>query len=123
MAKVLGVGGVFFKSDDPAKLAKWYQQYLNIEIDPSYGGCSFLPDTMPNNGCTVFSPFKADTDYFAPSSKPYMINLVVDNLNEALKQVALGGAELIGQPESFDYGDFGWFMDPDQNKIELWQPK
>lgn len=123
MAKVLGVGGVFFLCEDPAALAAWYKQHLGFDIDPSYGGCSFKPTEMPSAGATVWAPFKQDTEYFKPSSKTYMINLVVDDLQAALQQVGAAGAELVGEPESYDYGDFGWFMDPAGNKVELWQPK
>jgi len=65
----------------------------------------------------------AATDYFAPSEKPFMINLMVDNLDEALAQVSRGGAQLAGEIERYDNGRFGWFLDPDGNKVELWEPK
>ena len=122
MAKVLGVGGVFFKAHNPEKLGAWYAKWLGITIDPSYGGCGFDPATMPQNSYTVWSPFKADTDYFQPSPNPYMINLIVDDLYEALDQVQEGGATLAGAPEEIEFGKFGWFIDPEGNKIELWQP-
>jgi predicted enzyme related to lactoylglutathione lyase len=77
---------------------------------------------MPENGYTVWSTFDSGSAYFAPSSKEFMFNLVVDNLEEALSQVAAGGAQLVGDIEKSEYGDFGWFMDPDGNKVELWQP-
>jgi predicted enzyme related to lactoylglutathione lyase len=77
---------------------------------------------MPPNGLTVWSPFPADTDYFSPSEKQFMFNLVVDDLEEALAQVQKGGASLVGKIEKYDYGRFGWFIDPDGNKVELWQP-
>jgi predicted enzyme related to lactoylglutathione lyase len=125
MAKVLGVGGVFFKSPDPAKLQNWYAQYLGI--NPQIGeGMSFTifePGMMPENGYTVWSTFDSGTTYFAPSSKEFMFNLVVDNLEEALSQVAAGGAQVVGDIEKSEYGNFGWFVDPDGNKVELWQPQ
>lgn len=123
MAKVLGVGGIFFFCDDPKALAAWYQEHLALPIDPSYDGCALLASDMPEGAYTVWAPFKQGSDYFKPSSKEFMMNLVVDDLAAALEQVKRGGAELIAEPESFDYGDFGWFMDPAGNKIELWQPK
>jgi predicted enzyme related to lactoylglutathione lyase len=83
---------------------------------------SFAPATMPANGATVFSPFKSTTSYFAPSKREFMINFIVDDLDGALKQVADGGGTLVGDVQSFDYGRFGWFIDPDGNKVELWQP-
>lgn len=123
MAQVLGVGGVFFLCENPAELAQWYKDHLNFEIDPSFGGCAFSPKTMPENSQTVWAPFKQDSSYFEPSKQRFMINLLVDDLNAALAQVKAAGAQLVGDPESFDYGDFGWFMDPAGNKVELWQAK
>jgi predicted enzyme related to lactoylglutathione lyase len=121
MAKALGVGGVFFKSRNPQALMAWYQAHLGFPGE-STDYASFFPGAMPAGGCTVFSPFKDTTGYFAPSKREFMFNLVVDKLDEALAQVVAGGAELVGDPQTFDYGRFGWFMDPDGNKVELWQP-
>ena len=121
MAKVIGVGGVFFKSPDPEALGSWYQKWLGVPVQPPYGA-NFKPATMPDFGLTVWAPFKADTDYFAPSSSTYMFNLVVDDLDAALEQVAEGGAEIVGEIQKEAYGSFGWFLDPDGNKVELWQP-
>jgi predicted enzyme related to lactoylglutathione lyase len=121
MAKVLGIGGVFFKSKDPEKLSKWYEKWLGFEVDPD-SGVLFHPERMPENAVTVWSPFADDTDYFAPSGKDFMLNLVVDDLEGALSQVAEGGASLIGTMEEYEYGRFGRFMDPEGNKIELWEP-
>lgn len=121
MAKALGVGGIFFKSKDPQALLAWYQRALGVPNEsPDYA--TFFPNTMPAGSCTVFSPFKASTEYFAPSSSPFMFNLVVDDLDGALRQVLEAGAELAGEVQSFDYGRFGWFIDPDGNKVELWEP-
>jgi predicted enzyme related to lactoylglutathione lyase len=119
MAKALGVGGVFFKSPDPKKLMDWYSKWLGIEMDE--WGTRFLPAGMPKNGATVWAPFAADTDYFGPGSQTFMFNLVVDDLDGALAQVKEGGAQLAGDVQKYDYGSFGWFIDPDGNKVELWQ--
>ncbi len=121
MAKVLGIGGIFFKSPDPARLVAWYKQWLGIDGSPE-GGANFLPKNMPANSVTVWSAFPANTGYFAPSGKDYMFNLIVDDLDEALRQAQAGGAQLAGEPQTCDYGKFGWFIDPDGNKVELWQP-
>lgn len=121
MAKVLGVGGIFFKSRNPQALMTWYQEHLGFSTE-SADYATFFPAAMPDGGCTVFSPFKDTTGYFAPSKRDFMFNLIVDDLDAALEQVKKGGAELVGDPQSFDYGRFGWFMDPDGNKVELWQP-
>ncbi len=122
MARVVGVGGVFFKSEDPDKLYKWYAEHLGINKtdDP---GVSFMTGDLPANGFVVWSAFQADTKYFDPAKKQYMFNLIVDDLDGALQQVQSGGAELVGDVEAYDFGRFGWFMDPDGNKVELWEPK
>jgi predicted enzyme related to lactoylglutathione lyase len=120
MAKVLGVGGVFFKSSDPKRLYDWYAKWLGMKFEN--WGTAFFPTSMPANGQTVWSAFHENTDYFAPSQNQFMFNLVVDNLKEALSQVEAGGAVIVGEIEKLEYGSFGWFMDPDGNKVELWEP-
>ena len=124
MAKALGIGGVFFKSPDPARLQAWYAQTLGIDAQYGEGNsfAIFSPSTMPENGYTVWSLFDSGTTYFAPSSKEFMVNLIVDNLEEALRQVAAGGAQVVGDVQKSEFGGFGWFIDPDGNKVELWQP-
>ncbi len=121
MAKVLGVGGVFFKSPDPEKLYQWYERWLGFKAEPQ-SGIGFQPQNMPERSFTVWSAFNSSTDYFAPSAKEFMFNLVVDDLRGALTQVGEGGAQVIGEAEEGEYGKFGWFMDPDGNKVELWEP-
>ena len=123
MARVLGVGGVFFKAQDPAALAAWYGETLGLKIDPSFGGTTFSPADMPTGAVTVWSPFKASTDYFAPSENAWMFNLVVDDLRAALTQVEAAGGVLAGKVQEESYGLFGWFMDPEGNKVELWEPR
>ncbi|MDH4031540.1 MAG: VOC family protein [Chromatiales bacterium] len=123
MAKVVGVGGIFFKTEDPQGLGAWYRDWLGIPIDETYGGSSFMPAAMPAGGYTVWAPFQASTSYFDPSTLPFMMNLVVDDLDGALAQVAEGGGQVIGEIEELDFGRFGWFMDPVGNKVELWQPR
>ena len=123
MAKVVGIGGVFFKSDDPAALGKWYEKWLGMQIEPSYGGSHFFHAKSPPGAYTVWGPFKSDTDYFDPSPNDFMFNLIVDDLDEALKQVEEGGASIHGQSIEEGLGAFGWFVDPDGNKVELWQPE
>lgn len=82
----------------------------------------YYPKDMPAKGYTVWSAFDSKTDYFAPPNREFMFNLIADNLEEALKQVKEGGAEIVGNIEKLEYGLFGWFMDPDGNKVELWEP-
>lgn len=122
MASVIGVGGIFFKSPNPQKLGEWYTKWLNVPVEAPYGA-SLKPSTIPAGGLTVWAPFKADTDYFSPSKKEFMFNLIVDDLEQALAQVKEGGAEIIGEIQKEDYGSFGWFVDPDGNKVELWEPR
>jgi len=122
MAKVLGVGGVFFKARDPESLGAWYQEWLGVPVEHPYGA-SLKPDGMPPGGLTVWAPFDSSTTYFDPSEKEFMFNLVVDDLEGALEQVREGGAEVLGEIEEFEYGRFGWFIDPEGNKVELWEPK
>ena len=121
MAQVLGVGGVFFKSPDPQALSEWYEKWLHVPIESTFGAM-FQPLTMPKKGFTVWCPFKASTSYFGPANAGFMFNLVVDDLEGALAQVQEGGAELVGEVEEHDFGKFGWFIDPDGNKVELWEP-
>ena len=122
MAKVLGVGGVFFKSADPDRLYRWYSEHLGI-MKGKEPGVSFQNAEQPPNGFIVWSAFKDTTEYFDPADKQYMFNLVVDDLEGALQQVEKGGGEIVGEVESYEFGSFGWFVDPDGNKVELWQPR
>lgn len=119
--RVLGVGGLFFKSPDPARLRKWYGRTFGLSFN-SWGGVDFRPETLPPGSRLVFSPFAADTDYFAPSEQPFMFNLIVDDLPAVLERAAAAGAEVLQQRASGEYGDFGWVIDCDGNKVELWQP-
>ncbi len=122
MARVIGVGGVFFKSEDPDKLYAWYVEHLGIKKSDG-PGVSFMTSDQPEAGYVVWGAFKSDTQYFDPASKEYMFNLIVDDLDGALQQVQAGGAELIGDVEACENGRFGWFMDPEGNKVELWEPE
>lgn len=121
MARILGLGGVFFRSDDPQRLTEWYATHLGLQID-DFGGVRFDPRTLPADAHTVWSPFKSTTEYFNPSTRQFMLNFVVDDVDAALRQVAAGGGKVVGNVEEYDYGRFGWFVDPDGNKIELLQP-
>jgi predicted enzyme related to lactoylglutathione lyase len=121
MAKVLGVGGVFFKTKDAAALKDWYARVLNLEIGD--WGFFFTPDMLkdtPGSG-TVFSPFKADTDYFEPSDKDFMFNLIVDDIDAMLERAKGEGVEPVKRQDE-SYGRFAHIMDPEGRKIELWQP-
>lgn len=121
MAKALGIGGVFFKSDDPAKLSAWYERTLGV---PTRGEswAKFESRELPSGAYHVWCTFDRATDYLGPSAQQFMINLIVDDLDGALRQVTDAGGQPVGEIESFDYGRFGWFVDPDGNKVELWEP-
>jgi predicted enzyme related to lactoylglutathione lyase len=124
MARVLGLGGLFFKSADPAAMCEWYARVLGLEFH-DWGGVVFTPDAAaahPGAG-TVFSPFKAATDYFAPSEETFMFNLMVDDLAGVLARCAEHGVRPIKEMPGEINGDFAHIMDPEGRKIELWQPK
>ncbi len=122
MAKALGIGGVFFKSPDPKKLAAWYQEWLELDINDAFGGSVFQVNALPNNAYTVWSPFNADTDYFEPSNSDFMLNLIVDDLDAVLSKLKQSGVQVFDKTEEEGLGQFGWFIDPDGRKVELWQP-
>jgi len=122
MAKVLGIGGVFFKSTDLSALKAWYLRVLGLEIGE--WGAFFTPDALgakPGSG-TVFSPFPSDTDYFAPGDKDFMFNLIVDDIDAMLARCAREGVQPI-KTQDESYGRFAHIMDLEGRKIELWEPK
>jgi predicted enzyme related to lactoylglutathione lyase len=122
--RAIGIGGLFFRSKNPEKLAGWYAENLDIQVE-SWGdtyGASFPPKDMPANSFAVWSIFKSDTKYFGPSGQSFMFNLVVDDLDAALERVVAGGAKRLPGLEEQDFGRFGWFIDPDGNRVELWEP-
>ena len=124
MAKVLGLGGLFFKAPDPEATRAWYARVLGIEF-ASWGGVVFWPQEAAAHpgAATVFSPFDATTDHFAPSDAPFMINLMVDDLAAMLARCAAEGVEPLAYFPDEANGGFAQIMDPDGCKIELWEPK
>jgi len=124
MAKVIGLGGLFFKSADPEATRSWYTRVLGIEFE-NWGGVVFRPEVAaahPGAG-TVFCPFEAATDHFAPSEASFMINLMVDDLDAVLAHCAEQGVEPLKRLPDEGVGGFAHIMDPDGRKIELWAPK
>lgn len=124
MARVLGLGGLFFKSQDPAGVQDWYARVLGLEFQP-WGGTVFTPDLAaahPGAG-TVFSPFGSDTDYFAPSERDFMFNLMVDDLDGMLARCADQGVLPVKTFPDEANGRFAHIMDPEGRKIELWEPR
>ena len=124
MAQVKGIGGVFFKAKDPAKLQVWYIEHLGITPETD-GYVSFWWKQVdkPEDQYTVWSPFPADTRYFEPSNAPFMINYIVDDLDGLLAELRAKGVQVDDKVEEMEYGRFGWAIDPEGNRFELWQPK
>ena len=121
--KITGIGGIFFKSEDPKKLMSWYEEALGLPMTP-YGhtfewGERSHPET---HGFTQWSIFKQETDYLDPSTKNYMINYRVENLPELIEELKAKGVQVVGEIQEFEYGKFAWAMDPDGNKLEFWEP-
>lgn len=119
--RVTGIGGLFFKTDDPKKLKTWYREHLGFNTDD--WGCTFWwksKDGIPSS--TQWSPFTSDTNYFEPSTKDYMFNYRVADLEGLMKKLTIEGVTIVGEIKTYEYGKFGWIMDPDGNKIELWEP-
>ena len=120
MARITGVGGIFFKSPDPKNLAAWYRDVLGLELS-EYGGAMLSYETPGHPPFVVWSPFAGETDYFAPSSREFMVNFAVDALDAFLAQLEEKGVKVLGR-EDYSYGRFAWILDPDGTKIELWEP-
>jgi len=123
MAKVLGIGGLFFKSSDTAACRAWYEQVLGLPFEQ--WGMVFTPEAAAAHpgAATVFSPFGADTDYFAPSDKEFMFNLMVDDLDGILARCAEHGVLPVKTFPDEGMGRFAHIMDPEGRKVELWEPK
>jgi D-3-phosphoglycerate dehydrogenase len=119
--RVTGIGGFFFKSKNSKELVAWYAKHLGLKTD-DYGSTFWWKDAQGNDCSTQWSPFAEDTTYFAPSEKQFMQNFRVDNLEKLLVQLKAEGVTIVGEMESYDYGKFGWILDPEGNKIELWEP-
>jgi D-3-phosphoglycerate dehydrogenase len=119
--KVTGIGGFFFKAKDYKKLLDWYSEKLGLKTD-QYGSTFWWKDKEGNDCSTQWSPFAADTTYFLPSEKQFMQNFRVENLELLLEKLKQEGVTIVGEMETYDYGKFGWIVDPEGNKIELWEP-
>ncbi len=122
MDYVTGLGGVFFKTKDKKKLLAWYQEHLGIEAD-EYGSKSFeWREESGEKAFSVWGPFKEDSDYFDPSTQPFMVNFRVRDLDGLLSHLKSKGVDQVGGIEEYPFGRFGWIMDPEGVKIELWEP-
>ena len=116
MAKITGLGGIFYKVADPDATRAWYQE--NLGIGGEWG--AMFPFKGDPEGYSLLSPFKGETDYFAPSTEKFMINLRVDDLDGMIGDLEAKGVAVLGRQDE-DYGRFAWILDPDGNKVELWQ--
>ena len=124
MKRVTGLGGVFFKARDKGGLLDWYRAHLGIDSE-EWGGFAFLwreHEAPDKTGYTVWSAFDGDTDHFAPSDKPYMLNFRVADLSVLLEALRDEGVEIVGELQEHPNGKFAWVLDPEGNKVELWEP-
>lgn len=122
--KVTGIGGIFFRSSNPKEVREWYANNLGLAMG-EYGSSSFEFRNAHNPeeiNYLIWSPFKQDTDYFEPSKKEFMINYRVQNIEGLVAQLKEKGVTIVDAIETFDYGKFVHIMDPEGNKIELWEP-
>jgi predicted enzyme related to lactoylglutathione lyase len=120
MAKITGIGGVFFKAADQKKTHKWYAENLGLEIGEYGANFAWRDLSHDTKRYTTWSTFKRDTDYFG--DQDYMINYRVDDLEAILAKFKANGINLVKPMETYEYGKFAWVVDPDGNRIELWEP-
>lgn len=124
MKRVSGIGGIFFQAKDPAALRSWYQKHLGIEVQ-EWGGAAFSwsdSNGQPAGGSTIWNIAPAGSDYFAPGRSTFMINYRVTDLHALLNQLRSEACEVLDKCEESEFGKFGWVIDPEGNKIELWEP-
>ncbi len=124
MKRVTGIGGIFFNAKDPAALRTWYQKHLGIDVQ-AWGGAAFSWTDDAGNpaaGTTIWSIGSADGDHFAPSTSSFMINYRVADLQALLQALRSEGCNVLEKTDDSEYGKFGWVIDPEGNKVELWQP-
>ncbi len=122
VGRVTGVGGIFFKSKDPKALARWYRDVLGIPVQ-SWGGAMLGYDTPGHPPVVVWNAFPSTTDYMAPSTREFMIDFAVDDLDAYLARLKAKGVVVLKRDDSDPTGKFAWILDPDGTKIEFWQPK
>lgn len=124
MKRVTGIGGIFFKAKDPAALGAWYKRHLGIDVQ-SWGGTAFTwadDEGKPSGGTTIWSVGAADSDSYAPSTSSFMVNYRVHDLAALLRALRDEGCNVLEKTDDSEYGKFGWVMDPEGNKVELWEP-
>jgi predicted enzyme related to lactoylglutathione lyase len=124
MKRVTGIGGIFIKSSDPQRLREWYRRHLGIDFE-EWGGLAFnwKSDENPSGtGTTVWNVFDGASNYFEPSKSPFMVNYRVADLRALVAALRAEGCQVMDKVDESEYGKFGWVVDPDGNKIELWEP-
>ncbi|MEY2687042.1 MAG: hypothetical protein RL375_1240 [Pseudomonadota bacterium] len=124
MKRVTGIGGVFFKSPDPKRLSEWYRVHLGLDVQ-AWGGAALRwsnEDNPGGVGTTIWNPFDETSSYFAPSPARFMINYRVADLHALLAALRAEGCDVDPKVDESEYGKFGWVIDPDGNKLELWEP-
>ncbi len=124
MKRVTGIGGIFFQARDPVALQAWYKKHLGIDVQ-QWGGAAFpwTDDSgNPTYGTTAWSIGAAGSDHFSPGTSTFMVNYRVDDLNAMLRALRDEGCKVLEKTDDSEYGKFGWVMDPEGNKVELWQP-
>ncbi|HTY35993.1 MAG TPA: VOC family protein [Bacteroidota bacterium] len=123
MRRVTGLGGVFFRCEDPQKMREWYKTHLGIDSNQYGGQFEWRSLEDPEKICvTAWNPFPQSTEYFKPSEKQFMFNYRVDDLASLLEELRKEGVTVVDTIQEYDFGKFGWIMDPEGNKIELWEP-
>ncbi len=120
--RVTGIGGIFFKTNKPEQIKSWYHEHLGLTTDQYGTSFEWREKGSKNKGFTQWSPFTADTNYFSPSEKEFMINYRVEHIEALIEQLKEDGVTVLDEIETFDYGKFVHILDPDNNKIELWEP-
>ena len=118
---ITGVGGIFFKSKDPKALAAWYRDVLGLRLE-AWGGATLGYDAPGHPPVLVWNAFPENTDYFAPSTRSYMVNFAVDDLDAFVTRLEKKGVKILKRDDSDPNGRFAWILDPDGTKIELWEP-
>jgi predicted enzyme related to lactoylglutathione lyase len=124
MKKVTGIGGIFFKCKDPNKMKEWYKTHLGMDTNQYGANFEWRQDADPaKKGSTAWSPFAETTKYFDPSTKDFMINYRVEDLEGLVEQLKNEGVTIVDKIEDSDYGKFVHIIDVEGNKVELWEPK
>ena len=120
--RVTGVGGVFFKAKDPNALAAWYRDVLGLPME-AWGGAALHYDAPKHPPALIWNAFPASTNYFAPSTSDFMINYAVDDMDAVIARLRAKGVEILKREDNDPNGRFAWILDPEGNKLELWEPK